>query len=142
MKTLLTTINAKYIHSNLAIRILYEMNQDDEGLDWKEFALKEDNEKIATYCAKYDIIAFSCYIWNISRTLEVAALIKSIHPSAKIMLGGPEVTYEWEPIIALPSIDFIIIGEGEVAFQSFLRSYPKLEEVPSLVWKSEILGAS
>ena len=39
---LLTTLNAKYIHMNLAIRLLYELNKTDERLSWKEFAIKED----------------------------------------------------------------------------------------------------
>lgn len=137
MKTLLTTINAKYIHSNLAIRILYEMNEHIEGLSWKEFALKEDKDWVATHCANFDIVAFSCYIWNISATLEVARKIKSINPSVKILLGGPEVSYEWEPIITLNEVDYIVLGEGEIPFQEFLRSYPKVNNVPSLIWKEE-----
>ena len=84
MKILLTTLNAKYIHTNLAIRILYEMNQDYDGLDWKEFVIKEDKDIVAGYCAKYDVIAFSCYIWNITQTLEVARKIKNINPVLNI----------------------------------------------------------
>ena len=47
MKILLTTLNAKYIHTNLAIRLLYELNHEFEGLDWKEFTIKEDKNDIA-----------------------------------------------------------------------------------------------
>ena len=78
MKVLLTTLNAKYIHTNLAIRILYEMNEKYEGLKWKEFSIKEDKNQIADYCKDFDLIAFSCYIWNITPTLEVIKIIKSI----------------------------------------------------------------
>jgi len=136
MKVLLTTLNAKYIHTNLAIRILYEMNEKYEGLKWKEFSIKEDKNQIADYCKDFDLIAFSCYIWNITPTLEVIKIIKSIHPEIKILLGGPEVSYEYEKVIALPEIDFIIYGEGETPFQTLLQKYGEWENIPSLVWKN------
>lgn len=136
MKILLTTLNAKYIHTNLAIRILYEMNQDYEGLEWKEFVIKEDRQKVAEKCATYDVVAFSCYIWNISQTLEVAKLIKDIDPNTKILLGGPEVSYDWEEVIALPYVDYIIEGEGETPFKEFLEFYPDDSRVSNLVYKT------
>jgi anaerobic magnesium-protoporphyrin IX monomethyl ester cyclase len=71
MQVLLTTLNAKYIHMNLAIRLLYELNKEHEGLDWKEFTIKEDKDDIAKHCSAFDVVAFSCYIWNITPTLEV-----------------------------------------------------------------------
>lgn len=136
MKVLLTTLNAKYIHTNLAIRILYEMNEKYEGLKWKEFSIKENKNQIADYCKDFDLIAFSCYIWNITPTLEVIKIIKSLNPKIKILLGGPEVSYEYEKVIALPEIDFIIYGEGETPFQTLLQKYGEWESIPSLVWKS------
>lgn len=142
MKILLTTLNAKYIHTNLAIRILYEMNQTFEGLEWKEFVIKEDKDAVATYCAKYNVVAFSCYIWNITQTLEVARKIKAISPETKILLGGPEVSYDYENVISLAEVDYIIVGEGEIPFKEFLHSFPNVDEVPGLVRKasSEIIS--
>lgn len=137
MRTLLTTLNAKYIHTNLAIRILYELNHQREGLEWKEFAIKEDQDEVAQKCARFDVVAFSCYIWNITQTLAVAQKIKAINPSTKIMLGGPEVSYEWEPVIALEYIDFIIEGEGETPFTEFLEFYPDPVKVSNLIYKTE-----
>ncbi len=136
MQVLLTTLNAKYIHTNLAIRLLYELNCDYEGLHWKEFVIKEDKDDVARKCAEYDVVAFSCYIWNITQTLEVAQRIKAINPLTKIMLGGPEVSYEWEPVIALPYIDYIIEGEGETPFKEFLEYYPDEANVSNLIYKS------
>lgn len=137
MKVLLTTLNAKYIHTNLAIRILYEMNHSYEGLDWKEFTIKEDKESIAQYCSQYELVAFSCYIWNITPTLDVIRKIKLKNPETKILLGGPEVSYEYESVISLPEVDFIIYGEGEIPFQTLLNNYGNWESIPSLVWKKE-----
>jgi radical SAM superfamily enzyme YgiQ (UPF0313 family) len=138
MRTLLTTLNAKYIHTNLAIRLLYDLNKEFEGLEWKEFSIKEDPDSIAAICADFNLLAFSCYIWNIKQTLEVCRRIKALNPNAKILLGGPEVSYEWEDVIALPQVDFIITGEGEIPFREFLVNFPdNLFLVPSLVRKED-----
>lgn len=137
MRVLLTTLNAKYIHTNLAIRLLYELNQSNKGLEWKEFTIKEPGDEVAEYCSAFNVVAFSCYIWNISQTLEVAAKIKAINPDVKILLGGPEVSYEYEAVIALEHVDYIIAGEGETAFTEFLNSYPDILQVPNLIRKDK-----
>lgn len=135
MRVLLTTLNAKYIHTNLAIRLLYQLNKHREGLDWKEFTINEAQQPVAEHCAQYDMVAFSCYIWNITQTLQVARLIKALRPEVRILLGGPEVSYEWEDVIARPEVDFIIAGEGETAFQQLLDAYPHTDHVPGLIFK-------
>lgn len=137
MKVLLTTLNAKYIHLNLAIRLLYSLNKHREGLDWKEFTIKEKPDDIANACKDYDVIAFSCYIWNITPTLAVARLLKQLNPEIKILLGGPEVSYEYDDFIAKEEVDYIIVGEGEIPFSLFLDHYPNIDQVPNLVHKLE-----
>lgn len=134
---LLTTLNAKYIHLNLAIRILYDLNHHQANLDWKEFTIKLDFDEIAQKCANYDIVCFSCYIWNITQTLEVCRRIKAINPNTKILLGGPEVSYEYDAIIAEDCVDYIIVGEGEIPFEKFVQNYPSIDKVPNLVYKKE-----
>ena len=137
MKILLTTLNAKYIHTNLAIRLLYELNHDQhKGLEWKEFNIKENKDEVAEYCSSFDVVAFSCYIWNITQTLAVCEKIKAMNPNTKILLGGPEVSYEYDDIITLNHVDYIILGEGEIAFQEFLENYSNPQLVSSLVWKN------
>ena len=134
MRILLTTLNAKYIHTNLAIRLLYELNQNNKGLEWKEFTIKEPKEEVAKECAAFDVVAFS---WNITQTLAVAKKIKELNPNITILLGGPEVSYEYEDVISLPEVDYIIVGEGETPFTEFINSFPNVDAVPSLVRKSE-----
>lgn len=136
MRILLTTLNAKYIHINLAIRLLYQLNKKHDGLAWKEFTIKEPKEGIADYCKDFDVVAFSCYIWNILQTLEVARLIKQISPKTKILLGGPEVSYDYSDLINIQNIDYIIVGEGETPFSKFIQQFPNIENVPSLVYKT------
>ena len=137
MQILLTTLNAKYIHTNLAIRILYQLNKEYDGLDWKEFTINEAQEPVVDFCANYDIVAFSCYIWNITQTLQVAQQIKQKNPTTKILLGGPEVSYEYNDIIALDYVDFIIVGEGETPFNELLHQYPNVESIAGLVYKKD-----
>jgi anaerobic magnesium-protoporphyrin IX monomethyl ester cyclase len=137
MKILLTTINSKYIHQNLAIRLLFELNKKYEGLSWKEFIQKDSIEEIAAYCANYQLVAFSCYIWNITKILEVSKKIKNLNPDCKILLGGPEVSYDCQELIDLKEIDFVIFGEGEIPFTAFLNFYPDYKKIPSLVWKKD-----
>jgi anaerobic magnesium-protoporphyrin IX monomethyl ester cyclase len=137
MRILLTTLNAKYIHMNLAIRLLYELNKADKRLHWKEFTIRQNKDEIAEVCSNYDIVAFSCYIWNITHTLEVAKKIKALNPAAKILSGGPEVSYEWEEMIREDCVDYIITGEGEIPFHEFLNNYPNVSLVPNLAWKKE-----
>ncbi len=137
MKVLLTTLNAKYIHLNLAVRLLYDLNKEYDGLEWKEFTIKEDKNGIVDSCVKYNIVCFSCYIWNITQTLEVAALIKKANPSIKILLGGPEVSYDWLDVISNDAVDYIITGEGEIPFASFLQHHKSPALVPNLVYKTD-----
>jgi len=137
MKVLLTTLNAKYIHTNLAIRLLYELNREWPGLEWREFTINQDREDIASYCADFEIVAFSCYIWNITQTLEVARKMKALRPSVQILLGGPEVSYDWQDVIARPEVDFIITGEGETPFREFLYAWPEIGHLANLVSKGE-----
>jgi radical SAM superfamily enzyme YgiQ (UPF0313 family) len=133
MRILLTTLNAKYIHTNLAIRLLYSLNQKHNGLKWKEFTIKESIHEVANECATFELVAFSCYIWNITQTLVLIEQIKELNPNIKILLAGPEVSYEYDEIIKLDSVDYIIVGEGEIPFSEFIESYPNIEMVPSLV---------
>jgi anaerobic magnesium-protoporphyrin IX monomethyl ester cyclase len=137
MTVLLTTLNAKFIHLNLAIRLLYGLYRKHEGLSWREFTIKEKAEDIAQAIAHYDVVAFSCYIWNITQTLEVARWIKKINPHCKVLLGGPEVSYDVHEFMQYPQVDYIISGEGELPFGAFMANYPHLDGIPNIAFKTE-----
>jgi anaerobic magnesium-protoporphyrin IX monomethyl ester cyclase len=117
--------------------LLYGLNKHHPGLFWREFAIKENPNEIALACLNYKLIAFSCYIWNISQTLEVARLIKQHNPSIKILLGGPEVSYDWTDVINKDEVDFIIVGEGEIPFTTFLNQNLNPSGIENLVYKDE-----
>ena len=66
------------------------------------------------------LVGFTCYLWNIQRTLWICDRLKEIRPDLKIILGGPEITSDNQWVLGQPSIDFAAIGEGEQTFAEFL----------------------
>lgn len=123
MNIIISTLNAKYIHTSLSIRYLKAYAQPDYDVKLAEYTIKDPIMNIVgdLYSKKPDVIGFSCYIWNIEETMKVVAMLKKINPELVIILGGPEVTYdvgEW--LDQIPGADFIVIGEGEVTFKALL----------------------
>lgn len=132
MKVLLTTLNSKYIHTNLALRYLKRTIEDKYDVEVKEFTINEHNSDILReiIIMNADIIAFSCYIWNIEQVLKLASDIKKINDNVKIILGGPEVSYTAEDILNKHKyIDYVISGEGEEAFPKLIDRIGRGEEV-------------
>jgi len=118
MKIILSTLNSKYIHSNLALRYL-EKSLIRAGFNplLLEFSINDRLESISVQLLteKADIYCFSCYIWNITMTLQICSILKKINKSCKIILGGPEVSFNFEQLLQNHKYaDFVIIGEGEV----------------------------
>ncbi len=115
MKILLTTLNTKYVHTNIALKYLYK-TIENKDVTLKEYTINEPLGNILRDMATYkaDTIAFSVYIWNVEEVLKLSENIKKIIPNVKIILGGPEVTYRSTQILKEnASIDYVIIGEGE-----------------------------
>ncbi len=115
----LTTLNAKYIHAAFGLRYLFanlgplqsraclaEFDINQRPLDIVEVLLAKDPK----------ILGFGVYIWNVAPTTEVIAAIRRIRPEIKIILGGPEVSYEIEnqPVVQLA--DHVITGEADLKF--------------------------
>ncbi|QAT40289.1 B12-binding domain-containing radical SAM protein [Clostridium sp. JN-9] len=125
MKVLLTAINSKFIHSNLAVRYLkkYTDNLPYE-CEIKEFTINDRKEKILHHIieSKPDIVAFSCYIWNKEYVLSISRLIKLIDNNIKILYGGPEVSYHCQEFLKESSADFLVEGEGEETYFEFINS--------------------
>ncbi|MCA1319270.1 B12-binding domain-containing radical SAM protein [Bacillus tianshenii] len=124
MKIIATTLNAKYIHTNLAIRYLKAYAEPEYKVDLVEYTIKDPVMNIVSDLIqkKPDVIGFSCYIWNIEETIKVMSMLKKVNPELIIVLGGPEVTYDvsyW--LDRLCDVDFIVIGEGEITFKQLLE---------------------
>ena len=140
MKFLLTAVNAKYIHSNPAIYSLraYAGAAYEQHIELAEYTINHSLQSILTgiYEKKPDVIGFSCYIWNIRMIEELLEELPKIMPRVPIWVGGPEVTYRAAEFLEQhPSVQGVMVGEGEATFLEVLRYY--LEEPISL---SQIAG--
>ncbi|NLM58126.1 MAG: B12-binding domain-containing radical SAM protein [Clostridium sp.] len=124
MKTIIIAVNSKYIHSSLAPWYLKAACKSNCGtIKVMEFTINDNPDSVLSriYAEGCDIAAFSCYIWNINFILKVAENLKKILPNIKIVLGGPEVSYDPQQVLELhPFVDFVIFGEGESAFNELL----------------------
>lgn len=122
MKTLITTLNSKYIHKSLALRLLYVATKDYHDVDFKEYTIKEDLDKITSdiISMKVQVLALSVYIWNVELIKELCVRLKKENKDLIIILGGPEVSYEIDYFLDNFEIDYVISGEGEVAFKQLL----------------------
>jgi radical SAM superfamily enzyme YgiQ (UPF0313 family) len=138
MKVLLAAVNAKYIHSNLAVRTLeaYALRHlaEDERpeIEIREYTINEPEENILAdiYRRKPDVITFSCYIWNMEMIFSLAETLKLVLPHRPVWLGGPEVSFDAAQILAKhEEIDGIMTGEGELTFARLLRFWKKTGDV-------------
>ena len=127
MKTLLIAINAKYIHSNLAVYSLRSYARTF-GYEPKllEFTINQQKDQIlkGIYEAKPDLLCFSCYIWNLSYAEEIIEDIKKILPKVTIWAGGPEVSYDAPKFLKRhPEVDGIMCAEGEKTLTELISYY-------------------
>lgn len=126
MKVLLTTLNAKYIHSSLALRYLEKYCQPVcDNMEVKEYTINNQLLDILSdiYAEKPDVICLACYIWNAEMTFQLAGLLRKVLPESVIIFGGPEVSFDAAKLLAEHTyIDYIVLGEGEkVLYELFRR---------------------
>lgn len=123
MNVVVSTLNAKYIHTSLALRYLKAYSGREFDVEIAEYTIKDPAMNIVTdlYRRKPDVLGFSCYIWNIEETIKIIGMLKKIMPELVIVLGGPEVSYDTDYWMKrLPEVDFIVMGEGEETFHHLL----------------------
>ena len=157
MRYLLCGINAKYIHSNLAIFCLKAYGEKN-GPASAEYVIKEytinhyvENILQDIYEEKADVVVFSCYIWNIAYVRELAEELKKVSPQVRIWAGGPEVSYHAERFLQEnPAVDLVMQGEGEETFTALVTraeeqagdavELPQEDMPPGVVWRDEAAG--
>ena len=146
MKFLLTAVNAKYIHSNPAIYSLraYAGVTYEQHIELAEYTINHSLQSILTgiYEKKPDVIGFSCYIWNIRMIEELLEELPKIMPRVPIWVGGPEVTYRAAEFLEQhPSVQGVMVGEGEATFLEVLRYYLEepiaLSQIAGIVYRDE-----
>jgi len=135
MQALLIGINSKYIHPNVAIRLLKKNSKHD--IEIKEFTIKDDVNKIIDYVNNHPtpVVGFSVYIWN---QIIISKILPKINK--KIILGGPEVSYDNDHYFKY--VDFIIRNEGEESFHKLLNALENnssYENIPNLSYKKNVI---
>ena len=124
----LCALNAKYVHSSLAPWcLLAGMKRDAPQLAAQvvEGTVNEPEDGVLAriLAPDPDAVTFSCYLWNITETLRLAARVKRARPAAIVVLGGPEVSYNAGAVLAAnPQVDYILSGEGEESLPALLRA--------------------
>jgi radical SAM superfamily enzyme YgiQ (UPF0313 family) len=143
MRVLLTTLNAKYVHTSLALWYLYQYCRAEySGLALKEFNI---NQELAWVCGEIylerpAVVAFSCNIWNIEAILKLCRRLRQVAPEIRFILGGPEVSADPETVMREnPAIDWIVVGEGEITFKEYLEQLrlttPDWSRIAGLVYR-------
>ena len=141
MKILLVAINAKYIHSNLAVYCLKayaekNMPQDvNVQIELAEYTINQNRDEILKdiYRRQAEMICFSCYIWNLDYVESMIRDVKKVMKDVIIWAGGPEVSYDSrETLGRLPELTGVMKGEGEKTFAKLCKVYGKHSETSEL----------
>ena len=150
MKVLLAAINAKYIHSNLAVFSLKKyadsvIGENNENIDIEiaEYTINNHIGDILPdlYSKKADIIAFSVYIWNVEYVTRLAGSLKKIMPHTEIWVGGPEVSYRAESFLKdYPFVDRVLCGEGEKIFADSLIKASRKEAFGKIIYCDDVIS--
>ena len=110
--------------------------------DIKEFSINDrvENTLEGIIEEKPDVVAFSCYIWNMEFVNRLAELIKLVDPNIEILYGGPEVSYEGKEFLENHEGEYVIVGEGEKTFREFVLyklGEGKIEDIKGLNYKRD-----
>lgn len=139
VKVVLVGVNASFNHTNLAIRHLRQfcmqqpLLKDKTKILCSEYTINDPiRETIASLLKENAIFyGFSCYIWNISIVFEIAEMLKKLKPDCRIILGGPEISFEEKEFLLLhPEISYLVRGPGEKALSDILQQFVSLQGKP------------
>lgn len=116
---ILTTLNAKYIHTSLGLRyLLANMSELQASTRIIEFTIQSRPIDIveSLLAEKPQVIGFGVYIWNVEEVTRVVALLKQVSPEMIVVLGGPEVSFEYEQQAIVALADYVMTGQSEGGF--------------------------
>lgn len=151
MKTVIVGINSKYIHSSLSVLCLKSYCDSNSTVDeigetiTREFTINDIYDSIlyGILSLSPDIVAISCYIWNINVVSRLISDLKKIKRDLVIIIGGPEVSYGIDHTnIDKTCVDFIVQGEGEVAFLNLLKKINSNSKVSGNIIIEQVMTSS
>ncbi len=143
MKILLAAVNAKYIHSNLAVYSLRAAARScAEQIEIGEYTINQQSDQILSdiYKRQPEVVAFSCYIWNRRVVGDLLRELPKVLPGVQLWAGGPEVSYDAADFLReFPQVSGVLCGEGEGIFSELAAYYIEgkgaLSEIDGLVWR-------
>jgi radical SAM superfamily enzyme YgiQ (UPF0313 family) len=116
---LLATLNARYAHASMGLRCLRaNLGELRDQSEIVEFVIGTRTETIveAILARQPAVVGLGVYIWNVEETTRVVAMLKTVAPHIKLVLGGPEVSYETEAQRICQLADYVVTGWGDVTF--------------------------
>ena len=144
-KIVLATLNAKFFHTSFGLRYLYaNLNELQKFCEIKEFIIQTRAIDIVEQilASKPDIIGFGVYIWNIVETNDVVNLLKVIAPEIKVVLGGPEVSYETEQQTIVQAADYVLTGAADLSFYQLCKDIINKTPLNKKVYSSKPVALS
>ena len=121
----LTTFNARYIHSSLGLRYLYAnmaQLQSRTHINEMTLALPVEESVERLLAMEPRIIGFGVYIWNVEKTLEAVRLLKAVAPEVTVVVGGPEVSFDVHDQALCLASDYVITGQADQSFADLCLS--------------------
>lgn len=122
---ILTTLNARYFHSSLGLRYLYaNMGTLQARTEIREYIINQRPIEIAEKILECDpkIVGLGIYIWNLEQSREVIAILRRVKPDLRIIVGGPEASYEQQTLPFIDDVDHVIAGQADLTFPGVCES--------------------
>lgn len=116
---ILTTLNARYIHTAFGLRYLYaNLGELQTRAEILEFGIRQKPLAIVEQLLERQpqIVGFGAYIWNVEEISACVAILKQVAPEIIVVLGGPEVSHPPDLPIIVERVDYLITGPGEISF--------------------------
>jgi radical SAM superfamily enzyme YgiQ (UPF0313 family) len=136
---LLITVNAKWIHPSLALRLLKaNLGALEKNCEILEFNTRQPLSEMIeqVIAARPRILGVSVSIWNHVISLELLGELTARWNAREkpiIVLGGPEVTHLSEDAAIFRYADYVIRGEGEEAFRTLCENIVRHERLPKFI---------
>lgn len=130
---LLVTLNAKYIHAAFGLRyLLANLGALQARTTLLEFDIHQRPIDVAEALLSHNprVIGLGVYIWNVTQMTELVAILKRLRPAVRIIVGGPEVSYEVESQAIVQLADHVITGEADLAFAELCHTLVETATTP------------
>lgn len=138
---ILTTFNARYTHTAIGLRYLYA-NLAELQIKTKilEFVINSNVTDALESILQHEpkIVGIGAYIWNATEVSELIQNLKKVSPQTIIILGGPEASY-LPHRVDFSQADFIIQGEGDIAFYELARKLLDGSTPPTRIIKATMV---